>query len=78
MEARVKDNGEFSKLFSVTNGVKQGCSLTPTFFSMLFYAILTDAFRYENVCIEFHPGADGGFYKSQMLGTQSKAIFDIL
>ena len=36
MEARVKDNGEFSEPFPVTNGVKQGCVLAPTLFSMLF------------------------------------------
>ena len=53
MEARVKYNGEFSELFPVTNGVKQGCVLAPTLFSMLFSAMLTDAFRDENVGIEF-------------------------
>lgn len=39
MEARVKDDGEFSKPFPVTNGVKQGCVLAPTLFSMLFSAM---------------------------------------
>ena len=51
MEARVKDNGEFSELFPVTNGIKQGCVLAPTFFNMLFSAMQTDAFR--NVGFEF-------------------------
>ena len=61
MEARVKDNGEFSEPFPVTNGVKQGCVLAPTLFSMLFSAMLTDAFRDENVGIEFRSRTDGGF-----------------
>ena len=78
MEARVKDNGEFSEPFPVTNGVKQGCVLAPTLFSMLFSAMLTDAFRDENVGIEFRSRTDGGFYKPQRLRTQSKVMLDIL
>ena len=59
MEARVKDNGEFSEPFPVTNGVKQGCVLAPTLFNMLlFYAMLTDAFRDEDVGIEFRSRPD--------------------
>ena len=78
MEARVKDNGEFSEPFPVTNGVKQGCVLAPTLFSMLFSAMLTDAFRDENVGIEFRSRTDGGFHKPQRLRTQSKVMLDIL
>ena len=29
----------------MTNGVKQGCDLAPTLFSLMFSAMLTDAFR---------------------------------
>ena len=78
MEARVKDNGEFSEPFPVTNGAKQDCGLAPTIFSMLFSAMLTDAFRNENVGIEFRSGTGGGFYKPQRLRTQSKVMLDIL
>ena len=74
----MKDNGEFSEPFPVTNGVKQGCVLAPTLFSMLFSAMLTDAFRNENVGIEFRSRTDGGFYKPQRLRTQSKVMLDIL
>ncbi len=47
MMAGVLDDGEFSELqaFSVTNGVKQGCVLAPTLFSMMFTAMLSDAFQ---------------------------------
>ena len=45
MKAQVLDDGESSTPFPVTNGVKQGCVLAPTLFSMMFSAMLTDAFR---------------------------------
>ena len=45
MLAQVKNDGEFSDPFLVTNGVKQGCVLTPTLFSMMFSALLTAAFQ---------------------------------
>ena len=45
MFARVQNDGEFSGPFPVTNGVKQGCVLAPTLFSMIFSAMLTAAFQ---------------------------------
>ena len=44
MQARVQDNGTFTEPFSVSNRVKQGCVLAPTLFSIMFSAMLTDAF----------------------------------
>ena len=44
MLAWVQNDGEFSDPFPVTNGVKQGCVLASTVFSMMFSAMLTDAF----------------------------------
>ena len=44
MLTRVQNDGEFSDPFPVTNGVKQGCVLASTLFSMMFSAMLTDAF----------------------------------
>ena len=35
MLARVKNDSEFSDTFPVTNGVKQGCVLASTLFSMI-------------------------------------------
>ncbi|VDM01953.1 unnamed protein product [Schistocephalus solidus] len=35
MTARVTDNGTVSEAFAVTNGVKQGCILAPTQFSLI-------------------------------------------
>ncbi|BHF85824.1 hypothetical protein SprV_1002899700 [Sparganum proliferum] len=47
MVARVTDNGAVSEAFAVTNGVKQGCVLAPTLFSLMFSAMLMDAYRDE-------------------------------
>ena len=44
MQARVQNDGEFSEPFEVTNGVKQGCVMAPTLFSMMFSVMLMDAF----------------------------------
>ncbi|BHF85083.1 hypothetical protein SprV_1002824100 [Sparganum proliferum] len=47
MMTRVTDNGAVSEAFAVTNGVKQGCVLVPTLFSLMFSAMLMDAYRDE-------------------------------
>ncbi|VDL92433.1 unnamed protein product [Schistocephalus solidus] len=44
MTARVTDNGTVSEAFAVTNGVKQGCVLAPTLFSLMFSSMLMDAY----------------------------------
>ena len=44
MQARVLENGDASDPFQVSNRVKQDCVLAPTLFSILFTAMLFDAF----------------------------------
>ena len=78
MQARVKDDGQYSEPFPVTNWVKQGCVLAPTLFSMLFSAMLTDAFTGEDVGIELRSRTDGGFYKPQRLKADTKVMLDML
>ncbi|BHF75555.1 hypothetical protein SprV_0501865100 [Sparganum proliferum] len=56
MMARVTDNGAASEAFAVTNGVKQGCVLAPTRFSLMFSAMLMDAYldeRLHGICIAY-------------------------
>ncbi|VDL91247.1 unnamed protein product [Schistocephalus solidus] len=55
MMARVTDNGAVSEACSVTNGAKQGCVLPPTLFSLMFFAMLMDAYRGERpgICIAY-------------------------
>ena len=45
MMATVNVGGEVSESFRVTNGVKQGCVLAPTLFSIFLSAMLDNAFR---------------------------------
>lgn len=60
MQARVSLNGELSDPFTVSNGVKQGCVLAPTLFSLFLTATLTHAFNDCNkgVLIQSRPNAD--------------------
>ena len=41
----VRNGGELYDTFSITNGVKQWCVLTPTLFSIFLSAMLEEAFR---------------------------------
>ena len=45
IQVRVQNDGQYSEPFPVTNSVKQGCVMPPTLFSMMFSAMLTDAFK---------------------------------
>ena len=45
IQARLQSDGEFSEPFEVTNGVKQGCVTASTMLSMMFSAMLIDAFQ---------------------------------
>ena len=47
----MENDGEFSEPSEVRNGVKQSCVMAPTLFSMIFSAMLMDAFQ----------GSDTGF-----------------
>ncbi|CAH1277239.1 Hypp9517 [Branchiostoma lanceolatum] len=55
MAAHVQDDGETSAAFPVINGAKQGCVPAPTLFSIVFTAMLTDAFqdREEGIGIKY-------------------------
>ncbi|VDL86785.1 unnamed protein product [Schistocephalus solidus] len=64
MTAQVTDNGTVSEAFTVTNGVKQGCVLAPTLFSLMFSAILMDAYRDEQSRIFITYRTDGHLLNS--------------
>ncbi len=72
MQARIQDNGEFSKPFQVENGVKQGCILAPTPFSMMFLTMLTDAFRSTYIGINLRYHIDSKLFKLRRLQAKSK------
>ena len=60
MTANFIVGGEVSESFSVTNGVKQGCVLAPTLFSIFLSAMLDDAYRDmgDGVYIQSRQSAD--------------------
>ena len=72
MMARVQDNGEASEAFPVTNGVKQGCVLAPTLFSIMFSAMLSDAFRDSNLGIGLTYRTNGSVFNIRRLQAKTK------
>ena len=78
MLARVQNDGEFSDPFPVTNGVKQGCVLAPTLFSMMFSALLTDAFQADDNGIPIRYRFDGKLFNLRRLQAKSKVQTEVL
>nr|VZI48736.1 unnamed protein product [Spirometra erinaceieuropaei] len=72
MMARVTDNGAVSEAFAVTNGVKQGCVLAPTLFSLMFSAMLMYAYRYERPGIRIAYSTDGHLLNHRRMNFQSR------
>ena len=72
MLARVHNDGEFSDPFPVTNGVKQGCVLASTLFSMMFSVMLTDAFQNGDNDINIRYRLDGKVFNLRRLQAKSK------
>nr|VZI49685.1 unnamed protein product [Spirometra erinaceieuropaei] len=72
MMARVTDNGAVSEAFAVTNGVKQGCVLAPTLFSLMFSAMLMDAYRDERPGIRIAYRTDGHLLNQRRMTFQSR------
>ena len=75
MQASVQDNGEHSEPLPVSNGVKQGCVLAPTLFSLMFSSMLIDAFKEETYGVDISYRFDGGgLFKPTRLKAYTKYI----
>nr|VZI27895.1 unnamed protein product [Spirometra erinaceieuropaei] len=72
MMARVTNNGAVSEAFAVTNGVKQGCALAPTLFSLMFSAMPMDAYRDERPRIRIDYRTDGHLLNQRRMHFQSR------
>nr|VZI38030.1 unnamed protein product [Spirometra erinaceieuropaei] len=72
MMARVTNNGAVSEAFAVTNGVKHGCVLAPTLFSLMFSAMLMDAYRDERPGIRIAYRTDGHLLNHRRMNFQSR------
>ncbi|VDN11812.1 unnamed protein product [Dibothriocephalus latus] len=59
MERLLHDGMMISETFAVTNGLKQGCVLAPTRFSLMVSATLIDAYRDESRGIPINYRTDG-------------------
>jgi hypothetical protein len=78
MTVKVLDDGDESEAFEVTNGVKQGCVLAPTLFSMVFSAMLADAFNDSQDGIPFRYRTDGGLFNLRRLKAVTKVKDTVL
>ena len=78
MLARVLNDDEFSDPFPVTNGVKQGCVLASTLFSMMFSAMLTDAFQDGDNGISIRYRFDGTLFNLRRLQAKSKVQTEVV
>ena len=78
MLARVKDNGETSATFSVSNGVKQGFVLDSTLLSLMFSAMLTDNFRHSDVGIGTRKRYDGSLFNLRRRQTETRVALGAL
>ena len=76
--ARVQNDGEFSDPFPVTNVVKQGCVLASTLFSMMFSAMLTDAFQDSDNGIPIRYRFIGKLFNLRRLQAKSKVQTEVL
>ena len=74
MMVKVVNEGDESEAFPVTNGVKQGCVLAPTLFSLVFSAMLTDAFRncQEGILIRYR--TEGKLFNLRRLKAITKTV----
>ena len=72
MKEQVQDNCETSEPFPVSKVVKQDCVLAPTLFSLMFSAMLTDAFRDGDVGIDLRYHTDGKLFNLRRLQAKTK------
>ncbi|BHF71517.1 hypothetical protein SprV_0401457500 [Sparganum proliferum] len=72
MLARVTENGAIFETFAVTSGVKQSCILAPNPSSLMFSAVLLDAYRDERPGIHIAYRTDGHLLNSRCMLTRAR------
>nr|VZI38482.1 unnamed protein product [Spirometra erinaceieuropaei] len=65
--ASVADDYVISKAFAMTNGVKQECVFAPILFSLIFSAMLTDAYCDERLRIRIGYSTEGHLLNSRRI-----------
>ncbi|BHF81260.1 hypothetical protein SprV_0702439000 [Sparganum proliferum] len=74
MMARVTDNGAVSEASTVTNGVKQGCVLAPTLFSLKLSVTLMDACRDKRLGMRVACRTNGQLLNQRWVRFQSRVF----
>ena len=78
MQASVQNDGEFSEPFEVTNEVKQGCVMAPTLFSIMFSAMLMDAFQDSDTDFPIRYRFEGDIFNLRRLQAKTNVQTDVL
>ena len=79
MQASVSVEGESSTAFEVSNGVKQGCVLAPTLFSIMFSGMLKIAFQddIDSIAVDWRTDG-GGLFNLARLRAETKVHHDFV
>ena len=72
MVARVQDQGQTSEPFPVTNGTKQGCAMAPLLFTLVFSAMLNDAFHDNDLGALIRFRTDGNVFNLRRLKSSTR------
>ncbi len=72
MKGTVKYDGATSEPFEIHSGVKQGCVLAPTPFSIFFSIMLSYAFKTSTEGVFLHTRADGKLFNLARLRAKTK------
>ena len=67
-----QDQGTESNAFTVSNGTKQGCVMSPMLFSIIFSNMLQDAFRENDLGVYIPFRANGSIFNLQRLKAKIK------
>lgn len=74
MMARIVENGDVSDPFPVSNGVKQGCVMAPTLFSLMFASMLFSALSKSDAGITIRYRCDGRLFDLRRLKAKTKVL----
>ena len=78
MHTIMKKHGENFVHFPVTNGVKHGCVLASTLFSIMLYAMLFDPFSAFDYGINVRYRTDSSIFNLRRLQAKTKVKIDIV
>ncbi len=67
MKGTVQYDGLYSEAFLIQSGVKQGCVLAPTLFSIFFSLLLRHAFSQSEDGVFIHTRSDGNLFNLERL-----------